>query len=39
MHDSKLQGSLINKLPISVAGLSVILVGLLIIGRSDSDQK
>ena len=37
MPDSKLHGSLIKKLSISVAELSVILVGLLIIGRSDSE--
>ena len=36
MPDSKLHGSLIKKLSISVAELSVILVGLLILGRSDS---
>ena len=36
MPESKLHGSLIKKLLISVAELSVILVGLLIIGRSDS---
>ena len=36
MPDTKLPGSLITKLSISVAELSVILVGLLIIGRSDS---
>ena len=35
--DSKLHGSLIKKLSISVAELSVILFGLLIIGRSDSE--
>ena len=35
MPDSKLHGSLIKKLSISVAELSLILVGLLIIGRSD----
>ena len=37
MPDSKLHISLIKKLSISVAELSVILVGLLIIGRSDSE--
>ena len=37
MPDSKLHGSLINKLSINVAELSVTLVGLLIIGRSDSE--
>ena len=37
MPDSKLHGSLIKKWSISVAELSVILVGLLIIGRSDSE--
>ena len=37
MPDSKLHGSLIKKLSISVAELSVILVGLLIICRSDSE--
>ena len=37
MPDSKLHGSLIKKLPIRVAELSVILVRLLIIGRSDSE--
>ena len=37
MHDSKLHGSLIKKLSISVAELSMILVRLLIIGRSDSE--
>ena len=37
MPDSKLHGSLIKKLSISVAELLVILVGLLIIGRSDSE--
>ena len=37
MPDSKLHGSLIKKSSISVAELSVILVGLLIIGRSDSE--
>ena len=37
MPDSELHGSLIKKLSISVAELSVILVGLLIIGRSDSE--
>ena len=38
MPDSKLHGSLIKKLSLSVAELSVILVGLLIIGRSDSES-
>ena len=37
MPDSKLHDSVIKKLSISVAELSVILVGLLIIGRSDSE--
>ena len=37
MPDSNLHGSLIKKLSISVAELSVILVGLLLIGRSDSE--
>ena len=37
MQDLKLHGSLIKKLSISVAELSVILVGLLIIGISDSE--
>ena len=37
MADSKLHGSLIKKLSIIVAELSVILVGLLIIGRIDSE--
>ena len=37
MPDSKLHGSLIKKLSISAAELLVILVGLLIIGRSDSE--
>ena len=37
MPDSKLHGSLTKKWSISVAELSVILVGLLIIGRSDSE--
>ena len=37
MPDSKLHGSSINKLSISVAELSVILVGLLMIGRSNSE--
>ena len=37
MPDLKLNGSLIKKLSISVAELSVILVGLLIIDRSDSE--
>ena len=37
MPDSKLHGSLIKKWSINVAELSVILVGLLIIGRSDSE--
>ena len=35
--DSKLHGSLIKKLSISVAELSMILVGLLITGRSDGE--
>ena len=35
MPDSKFHGSLIKNLLISGAELSVILVGLLIIGRSD----
>ena len=39
MSDSKVHGSLKKKLSISVAELSVILVGLLIIDRSDSVQK
>ena len=38
MPDSKLHGSLIKKLSISVAKLSVIPVGLLIIGRSGSEH-
>ena len=37
MPNSKLYGSLMKKLSISVVELSVILVGLLIIGRSDSE--
>ena len=37
MPDSKLDGSSIKKLSISIAELSMILVGLLIIGRSDSE--
>ena len=37
LPDSNLHGSLIKNLSISVAELSVILVGLLIIGRSDSE--
>ena len=37
MPDSKLHGSLIKKLSISVVELSVIQVGLLIIARSDSE--
>ena len=37
MPDSKLHGSLIKKLSISVAELSMILVNLLITGRSDSE--
>ena len=37
MPGFKLHGSLIKKISISVSELSVILVGLLIIGRSDSE--
>ena len=37
MPDSKLHGSLIKKLSISVVELLVIQVGLLIIARSDSE--
>ena len=37
MPELKLHGSLIKKLSISVAELSVIPVDLLIIGRSDSE--
>ena len=37
MPDSKLYGSLIKKLSISLVELSVILVGLLIIGLSDTE--